>query len=128
MSASDFDGDVNTNMPSCILFLEMECRRQVTPYKNDDEELVRVCGNKLGLCARNHVGAVRFGTRVNKTISGRSKFIDGVEGTCITNEEYQETLRQEAAERGRNIAEAGRLLGEGSDVEDLKPSSSKESG
>jgi hypothetical protein len=69
---------------------------------------------------------------VYKTISGRNKSVDGIGGTCITDEEYQEALRQEAADRGRNIAEAGHLLGEGfgkgSGVEELKPSSSEESG
>jgi hypothetical protein len=128
VSASEFDGDVNLNMPACILFLEMECHHQVTPYRGDEDGLVRVCGNKLSLCGRSHVGAVRFGTGVYKTIAGRNKFVDGIKGTCITNEEYQTILGQEAAERGRNIAEAGVLLGEGLGVEDLKPSSSEESG
>jgi hypothetical protein len=88
ISASEFEGNVNTNMPARILFLELDHCRHVAPYRNDDKKLTRVCGNKFGSCTRNHVGAVRFGTGVYKTISGRNKFIDGVGGTCITDEEY----------------------------------------
>jgi hypothetical protein len=127
VSASEFDGDVKTDMTDHILFSELECRGQVTTYKNNPEGTVRVCGNKFSLCGRAHFGALRYGPGVYKTIAGRGKFIDGIVGTCITEEEYQEILRQEAAERGRNIAEARMLLGGQEAEEDLKPSSSKES-
>jgi hypothetical protein len=106
----------------------MECRRQVTPYRGDEDGLARVCGNKHGLCGRSHVGAVRFGEGVYKTIAGCNKFVDGIGGTCITNEEYQAILGHKAAERGKSIAEAGLILGEGLGMNDLKPSSSEESG
>jgi hypothetical protein len=127
-SASEFEGDVHLDRPARILFLEMECRRQVTPYRGDENGLARVCGNKHGSCGRSHVGAVRFGEGVYKTIAGRNKFVDGIGGTCITNEEYQAILGHEAAERGKSIAEARLILGEGLSVNDLKPSSSEESG
>jgi hypothetical protein len=67
VSASEFDGDVKTDMPDHILFSELECRRQVTAYKNDSEGMVRVCGNKFSLCGRAHFGALRYGPGVYKT-------------------------------------------------------------
>jgi hypothetical protein len=107
VSASEFDGDIKTERPDRILFGENECRQQVNPYKNDVEELVRICGNKFGTCARGHMGVVRFGMGVYKTLAGKgNRFIDGVGGTCISKEEYEELLGQEAVERGKSIAEA----------------------
>jgi hypothetical protein len=130
VSALEFDGDIKTERPDRILFGEGKCHRQVTLYKNDAAELVRICGNRFGACARGHMGVVRFGEEVYKTLAGKGNhFIDGMGGTCISKEEYDKLLGQEAAERGKSIAEAGVTLELHSGGEDsLKPSSSKESG
>jgi hypothetical protein len=72
VSASEYDGDL-ANMPSMILFMELECRRQVTNYKSNWDGLVRVCGNRFGSCTRNHMGAIRYGMGVYQTVAGRNK-------------------------------------------------------
>jgi hypothetical protein len=110
VSASEYDGDL-ADMPSKILFTELECRRRVTNYKNDPEDLIRVCGNRFGSCSRSHVGATRYGAGVYQTVAGRNRFVDGQGGTCISNEEYQEMLRVENLVRNQDMAAAGRALG-----------------
>jgi hypothetical protein len=129
VSASEFDGDIKTERLDRILFGDAECRRQVTSYRNDAAELVRICGNKFRTCAHGHMGVVRFGEGIYKTLAGKgNRFIDGMGGTCISKEKYDDFLGQEAADRGRSIAEAGVTLGLRAGLEEsIKPSSSEES-
>jgi hypothetical protein len=95
MSASELGGGIKTERPTCMLFGEDECRRQVTPCKSDGE-LMRVCGNKAGQCTRSHVGVVRFGAGVNETIADKgNRFIDGVAGSCISAAEFEELMSKE---------------------------------
>jgi hypothetical protein len=80
----------------------------VTPYKNDTAELVRVCGNIFGTYTRGHMGVVRFNEGIYKTFAGKgNRFIDGMGGTCISKEEYDELLGQEAAEGTRKEYRGG---------------------
>jgi hypothetical protein len=128
VSASEFDGDIGAEMPDKILFSESECRRQVAAYKNDSPSLTRVCAHKAGVCTHNHIGADRFDAGIYQTVAGRgNKFIDGIAGTCITEEEYEAELRSEAADRGHSIAEAGMPLATGVLGEEIEATESEES-
>jgi hypothetical protein len=102
VSASEYDGDL-ADMPFQILFTELECRRRVANYKADPEDLVRVCGNHFGWGYLLQQG-------VYQTVAGPNRFVDGQEGTCISNEEWQEMLRAENLVRNQDMAAAGRAL------------------
>jgi hypothetical protein len=128
VSASEYAGTVNANVPEWLMFTEAACRKQVKPYRGDAAELMRVCGNGSAQCNRAHSGVTRFGEGWYKTILGHGgRFVDGVVGTCLSQTDYEAKMAAEGVARSQGVSEAGESL---SKVEDLglKLSSSEESG
>jgi hypothetical protein len=70
VSASEFAGTVNTNVPKWLVFTAEACRKQVKPYRGDEAKLMRVCGNGASQCNRAHSGVTCFGEGWYRTTLG----------------------------------------------------------